>query len=210
MDESQYWNEFYSGKTANELVIPSQFAAFVASEYLPQHDCLIDLGCGTGRDTAFFQGTGIDTLGVDASPTAIERCTNQYARSNARFLCASISQSDLDVDIRQLTSPRNRPLVYARFFLHAIDEAAQTDFLALTHKIVGEHGRLAVEFRTPRDEQQTKVTPSHYRRYIDPLSFAVEASKHNFSVAYFVEGFGYAKYREDDAHVARFILEPQL
>ena len=208
MDESQCWNEFYSGKSASELVIPSQFAAFVASEYLTHHDCLVDLGCGTGRDSAFFQGIGIDTLGVDASPTAIERCSKLYGPTNAKFLCAPISETGLSEKIKSLLAPHARPLLYARFFLHAIDEEAQTKFLELTRKIVGDNGRLAVEFRTERDQQQLKVTPSHYRRYIDPLSFAVEANLHNFRVVYFVEGFGYAKYREDDAHVARFILEP--
>ncbi|WP_272816006.1 MULTISPECIES: hypothetical protein [unclassified Shinella] len=65
---------------------------------------------------------------------------------------------------------------------------------------------LAIEFRTDRDAQQTKVTDSHYRRFIPPLDFLSRAAKFGFSPAYFTEGFGYAKYRNDDAHIARVLM----
>lgn len=207
MTEAEYWNEFYAGKTASELVIPSQFAAFVASEYGAAHDALIDVGCGTGRDTAFFQRVGFPVVGLDASQEAVSRCQANTQDQNAQFLCASVAEPDLANRVRKLIAPARSPLVYARFFLHAVNDEVETQFLRFASDIIGADGIVAVEFRTVRDKAQAKVTPSHYRRYIDPMAFAEKVGQAGCRVSYFVEGFGYAKYREDDAHVARFILE---
>ena len=65
---------------------------------------------------------------------------------------------------------------------------------------------LALEFRTSRDEFLSKVTESHYRRFINPLAVVAKGNHLGFSCEYFVEGFGYAKYKSDDAHVARIIF----
>ena len=205
-EASTYWNTFYSGKSADDLVIPSQFAAFVAAEYAGNHDALIDIGCGTGRDTTFFRQIGFRSVGVDASQAAIDRCKEQ-AEPGAPYLCAAIGDPELADKIKQTIGDFQSPLVYARFFLHAIDDSLETKFLELAQQLVSPKGCVAVEFRTQRDQQQTKVTPSHYRRYIDPLAFATKVNNVGLSVSYFVEGFGFAKYKSDDAHVARFVLE---
>ena len=65
---------------------------------------------------------------------------------------------------------------------------------------------LAVEYRTIRDLRGPKVTASHYRRYILPAAFEARALGRGFDVIYAVEGFGFAKYKEDDAYVARTIF----
>ena len=48
-----YWDNFYSGVDL-KLGIPSQFAAFVAMEYLEKVNTILDIGCGNGRDSVFF------------------------------------------------------------------------------------------------------------------------------------------------------------
>jgi len=63
-----------------------------------------------------------------------------------------------------------------------------------------------VEYRTVRDLRHAKTTVSHYRRFMDPVVFALAAEHHNFHVRYAIEGFGYAKYMQDDAYVARCVL----
>lgn len=65
---------------------------------------------------------------------------------------------------------------------------------------------MAAEFRTIRDAQQAKVTAEHYRRFVNPLVFMANANTAGFATDYFVEGFGYAKYKDDDAHVARCLM----
>ena len=51
-----------------------------------------------------------------------------------------------------------------------------------------------------------KETSDHYRRYIVPTDLINKALKIGFDLSYLVEGFGFAKYRSDDAYVARVIF----
>ncbi len=42
----------------------------------------IDVGCGTGEHALFLAGRGLDVVGVDASPTAIDRAKQKAAERN--------------------------------------------------------------------------------------------------------------------------------
>ena len=68
-----YWNQYYFAPRDFKIQAPSQFAAFVASEYT-SHRLMVDVGCGNGRDTLFFAQLGYETLGIDGSSTAIDHC----------------------------------------------------------------------------------------------------------------------------------------
>ncbi len=202
---SEYWNTFYKTRETNFLDIPSQFAVFFLNE-ISRDTPIIEIGCGTGRDSLFFASRGSKVIGVDGSISAVELCRSKaqtFGYDNASFICSDVSDPAL---AEKVAIAGASPAIYARFFLHAIDEAAEAAFLKMASSVVG-NGVIAVEFRTDRDEQQTKVTPTHYRRFISPISLLTRAAKHGLSPIYFTEGFGFAKYKNDDAHVARVILQ---
>ncbi|GAA6037962.1 hypothetical protein JCM8097_009511 [Rhodosporidiobolus ruineniae] len=57
-------------------------------------------GCGTGYDAAFFASKGIDAVGMDISPTAVQRAQGYHASSpnapsNVTFLAADFFSFDL-------------------------------------------------------------------------------------------------------------------
>ncbi|EYR80491.1 class I SAM-dependent methyltransferase [Shinella sp. DD12] len=202
---AEYWNRYYGTRTSPVPNIPSQFAAFVALEAAAD-STIVDIGCGSGRDSLFFANAGFTVLGIDASSAAVSLCqrtAEERGINRASFLCCNVDDPTLSEKISSGTV--GRIVIYARFFLHAIPEDAELAFLN-TAAAVKNVDLLAIEFRTDRDAQQTKVTDSHYRRFIPPLDFLARAAKHGFSPAYFTEGFGYAKYRNDDAHVARVLM----
>lgn len=203
-----YWNSFYRAKAAS-FAAPSQFALFVLGETTSRGP-MIDLGCGTGRDAIYFSSQGRAVVGVDASEAAVEHCRQVAANNNlsARFLASRIDAPDLATRIHAELkgAPQGPVTVYARFFIHAINDEEEAAFLALASDVCGPGGLLAAEFRTIRDAQQAKVTAEHYRRFVDPLCFMANANNAGFTPEYFVEGFGYAKYKDDDAHVARCLM----
>jgi SAM-dependent methyltransferase len=201
---STYWESYYAHRSDVGRRLPSQFAVFVAGE-LDGRYRVIDVGCGDGRDALFFAGYGHDVVGVDASSSAISGCRERAAALglDAAFVVASIEDPGLAQRVRGDVGPR---LVYARFFLHAISEGEETSLLELAAAITGPSDLLAVEYRTIRDASGVKVTDAHYRRFIMPATFEARALDHGFDVAYSVEGFGFAKYREDDAYVARTLF----
>ena len=151
---------------------------------------------------------------MDGSDSAIEHCKKTIrvnSISNAEFLRRELGDTRLPGDINRLLEKRevqSQIIVYARFLVHAITEEEEKSLIDLADALLCDHdGCVALEFRTERDRLQQKATQSHFRRYVDPVHFFSRVQKHGFEVEYFVEGFGFAKYKQDDAHVARFILK---
>lgn len=206
-DNIAYWNSHYGKKTT--LRIPSQFAAFVLSEYYV-YDKFIDLGCGNGRDSFFFAEHDKQVIGVDGADAAVQACNAQAQKlfpDTLRFAQLDFSDAAAcDAFVAQHADRWAGSLVYARFFLHAIDEEAERNFMKLALALIGAQGRICVEFRTDRDAMQPKVTSAHYRRFIDPVDFINNMNDFGLKVEYYTSGFGFAKYKADDAHVARFVL----
>lgn len=202
LERDDYWDAYYADRGV-ERPLPSQFATFVAGE-LDGPTRIIEFGSGSGRDALFFAAHGHDVTGVDASKAAVEACTAQGDELglDVEFLAARI---DDDVLTELRVSPGNT-MVYARFFVHAITEEEETVFLDLVAGLTSPGDRLAVEYRTVRDSSGAKVTGSHFRRFVDPTAFNAQAVLHGFDVTYAVEGFGFAKYRQDDAYVARALF----
>jgi SAM-dependent methyltransferase len=204
--DDAYWNSFYGSVETKQLDLPSQFAVFFLNE-VDRKSTIVDVGCGTGRDSLFFASQGARVIGVDGSSTAVDLCTNKAkvaGYSNAEFMAADVADPTLPLRLRERAGPR--VCVYARFFLHAIPEEAEGAFLKLASQLA-DQCTLAVEFRTDRDAQQAKVTPDHYRRFIKPATLIARAAAVGFAPMYFTEGFGFAKYKMDDAHVARVVFK---
>ena len=98
----QYWEEYYKNEQ------PSSFAKFCLF-YIPKNSSIIDVGCGNGRDTKYFNNRFV-TYGVD------------YA-SNA---CAKMSLKEL------MKNKAIINVVYSRFFLHCISNREIIDFIKWT------------------------------------------------------------------------------
>lgn len=202
-DRTGYWNEYYAASAATQRPLPSQFAAFVAGE-LTGPTRVIELGCGNGRDSLFFASYGHDVTGVDGSESAVAAAsaTAEANGIDASFLVSSIDDPALPE--RLGASGHTGPLaVYARFFVHAITDREEEDFLSLAAALTSPGDLLAVEYRTVRDQTGAKVTGTHYRRFVAPATFQARALGQGFEVSYATEGFGFAKYRQDDAYCAR-------
>ena len=201
---TDYWDDYYAARATPVRKLPSQFATFVAGELYERHR-VIELGCGDGRDAMFFASYGHEVIGVDASHAAVESCRTlaETLGEDASFIVSRIEAPDLAARVRGERGPR---VVYARFFLHTINESEEESLLDLAAAITDPGDLLAVEYRTVRDASGAKVTETHYRRFVMPAAFEARALGRGFDVAYTVEGFGFAKYRQDDAYVARTLF----
>lgn len=206
----KYWDKFYATKLLGIEDIPSQFAAFVLSEFSGVKT-IIDIGCGNGRDSFFFSRHVCNVFGIDASQSAIDYCNKKkryFGFNKPVFCCLDLSKLDSCIDfLDSIQDELQDSVLYARFVLHAIDEGVEKNFLKLASFVSKKGGVIAVEFRTHRDEQQQKETSAHYRRYINPLDFIDRARAAGLNISYYTEGFGLAKYKSDDAHVARCIFQ---
>jgi cyclopropane fatty-acyl-phospholipid synthase-like methyltransferase len=207
--KSDYWERYYSGEASSRVPPPSQFAAFVAQE-AEEGSTFIDVGCGSGRDGLFFAQRGFALTGIDASHAAVDHCRDIAARmglAHASFVCASVDSTAFGAALASaVAASRGKAVLSARFFLHAITEEEQAHLFDAAASALRPGDLVAVEDRTTRDASLAKETSSHYRRFIDPAQLIVEMAGRGFAVEYAVEGFGFAKYRHDDAHVARAVF----
>jgi SAM-dependent methyltransferase len=203
--KESYWDQYYASSADLVRPVPSQFAAFVAGE-LPGPQRLIEFGCGTGRDALFFASYGHQVIAIDASRAATERGAALAAEFGEQvdFIVADIDDPGLADLIPAGAGPTT---IYARFFLHAITDDEEHAFLDCASKLTRPGDLMALEYRTVRDQSGAKATGKHYRRFINPADFQFAATERGFHARYSVEGFGFAKYMQDDAYVARGIWE---
>jgi len=208
-EKERYWNAFYA-KGDGKIDPPSQFAAFVLQE-ATHVGLIIEVGCGGGRDSFFFARHGMNVAAIDGAEAAIASCQKAGTLAglqNASFHCAAVGSPEFPRVVRSLRESGSTPtaLVYARFFLHALTDEEEDAFFEGVAAALLPDDLVALEYRTVRDSSGLKSTPTHYRRFIDPSTVFAKASDHGLVVEYAVEGFGFAKYRQDDAYVARCIL----
>ena len=163
-----YWEHHYEKSIG--LTLPSQFAAFCLSE-MPHDRTIIDCGCGNGRDSFFFEKYGKRVIGLDASHAAIRSCEKQAAAlktQRAVFLVADFEdKKSLEKVNEALMKRGERFIIYSRFFLHAIDDKSEDNFLDFCYDVFLSGGGVFLEFRTVEDERKQKIEPEHYRRFID-------------------------------------------
>lgn len=212
-----HWTKFYRDSQLPEL--PSQFALFVANEIatgdIRQPATILDIGCGNGRDSAFFSRQGYRVVGIDRSAEAIALCRARIAAADhvhpqaAQFVIGRFDDAQMwrETILPLLDGPL---VVYARFVLHAITEAEEQLLLGhLVDLLKTFGGVLCIEARTIADRDAAKATPQHYRRFIETRALIERLSALALAVQWQAEGRGMAKYRRDDATVVRLVAVPR-
>lgn len=186
-------------------MVPSQFAAFIANE-VDRKTTFIDVGCGNARDSLFFEKYGFKTIGLDASETAIflaKGKAEQQGATGLRFQTTDLQDGVLR-EVLEQTQSENR-CIYARFFLHAITDEEQGYLVDKLSAGCRPSDMLALEYRVEADEETTKEAAPHFRRYLKPEVLDASLAAIGFRKIYGAQGTGYAKYKSEDAIVARGI-----
>lgn len=206
-----YWQQYYTAAAAPEA--PSDFARF-ASERLANYPTIIELGCGNGRDSLHFLKEGWQVRALDASTAAVDSCRRRVAEAGQDPIRGQFTNGSVaDPEAWQgLAAGTDGPIgIYARFLFHAIDEATEAALLDHAARLIAARdGALVAEFRTLADEPLQKAEAPHFRRYIDPDRLCAELERRGLTVIYRREGQGMARYRDEDACVARIVAVPAV
>jgi cyclopropane fatty-acyl-phospholipid synthase-like methyltransferase len=211
-----FWDDYYSNRIINKVWLesPSQFAAFIGCNF-PQGTRLLDIGCGNGRDSIFFATLGFDVTSIDYSQNAIEVCSTTADHLGLKIATEVLSISSFSQIIKfSDENLENFDVVYARFFLHAIDENSERNLLRLAYKILRPEGKFVLEYRClSYDEidlsESAYENGQHYRRLIRQPEFENSACDMGFKIEYSVQGYGHAKFRSEDPLIGRTILKKQ-
>jgi hypothetical protein len=207
--EAVYWTNFYAH---TEYTQGSSFFDFVQGRSDTQ-GVVVDIGCGDGRDSCAFALTGRTVFGLDQSAVGIQHATKRAAdldvADRATFRTCDVSRADdlaAVLDEARAAAGGGPVLFYLRFFLHSIPEDVQEVVMST----IAEHARdgdsLAAEFRTEKDEEQTKVHGNHFRRFQNGPAFGQRLQgEMGFEVAHDEEGTGLSPYGEEDPVLYRVV-----
>lgn len=202
---NEYWDYYYLHSKPKKD--PSSFAKFIGELY-PERRYILDLGCGDGRDSAFFAEQGRSVVGVDASVAAIEVCRSRCVGNdeNCRFLIGSVTDGSLKSIMLTSGFAVKNSIIYSRFFLHAVTEDVEDCLLAAASEFLHKGALLCMEFRTTDDEKLAKYEKEHFRRFISPDAVMSKCRNYGMRPIYVNIGKGLAPYKGEDPIVARMIL----
>lgn len=211
---NEYWEGFYK---KFGLIAQSSFAELVVG-LVPRPNLILDLGCGNGRDSLYFaRETQAHILALDSSKVAIQKLKTETKKaaiksriSAEKYDFESDSVIDLDEGIVPNSLAEQTIVVYARFLVHALTQEGEEGFWRLVDSFLAKDPAslyLALEYRTPRDAELPKQTPTHYRRYAEPAELREKAEKRGLSVFLEEEGTNLSVYGSDNAFLCRQLFK---
>lgn len=197
----EYWQSVYS--TSKVPTFPSQFSVFVQS-WLSSNDAnIIEVGCGNGRDSRFFNQMGHS---VTVSDQVICDDLQRFAMSRHNVAAVETSIVDAVESLQQVVDFDKPVILYSRFFQHAISESDQLSMLHSLSKVLHKDSMLFFEFRLDGDADSPKeFGTTHFRRFQSADEFRATLADTGFECVYSCEGTGYARYKSEDPHVGRFV-----
>jgi adenylylsulfate kinase-like enzyme len=181
-----YWNDYYNAGGGDCIENPSDFAKF-SIDYMKTGAKLIDIGCGNGRDSFFFDEIGLKVTAVDFCETAIRDIKKKECRILA--ICDNFVSAKaifcIDYDY-----------CYARWSIHAIDAIQQHELLTNVYGALRDGGMLFAEMITVNDVKFGRgqslgrdefFFDGQYRRFIRPEEFSDQLQSLGFKLTYFEE-----------------------
>lgn len=205
-----YWDKFYK---QNIVRVPSQFCVMVATE-ADTETCIVEFGCGNGRDSLYFSKIGFSTCSMDLSAEAVASCRQSAGVAglqNITFEAGSIAD---ETDVTGLISAARQKTKtgkitgYSRFVMHSIDDEQESNFLRYVSKNMQPREIIFLEYRSREDANLEKIFDGHYRRFVDTTEFIKKATEQfGFKINYQITGQGMARFKQEDPFVSRVILE---
>ena len=208
LKNNTYWNNYYNSKDNNNK--PSNFAKFIKKKYLKKKTTLLDVGAGDGRDSFYFLKHAKYIFAIDQSDVVINKNKLKTKRLNLKnILFKRLSSNKL-----KTLHNKKIDIIYARFFLHAINEANENMFLNIIKKDFKDNIKIALEFRTTKDVLRKKGKKisinerltDHYRRFIDINNFKKKLEKMKFKILYIKSGINLSKGPNDNPHLCRVVF----
>ena len=203
-----FWDYYYKNK--KNFSRPSNFARYCFNNFLKSEKKILDIGCGDGRDSFFFEKKKLIVFAIDKCEIIINKNLARIKNHRIKFYKKDINEEDFS-DLGKFD------YIYARFFLHAINYKSEKKIFKQFSKIgIKNKTLIFLEFRTINDplmKSGKKISlnenfTDHYRRFINTKEL-IKRLKHSkkFKIMKFIEKKGLAKFKKENPVICRLILK---
>ncbi len=147
-DEVPGWNQLYRTRGGDVPTEASGFARWVQPRIGPA-DTVADLGCGLGRDAAFFAQQGHPVLAYDVSPDARTATARRLRRTGTGSVVRRLMLGELRtvaVSGAEIATAAEHRHVYARGLVGCVDAESRRNLWRLARTaLAGSSGSLFLE-----------------------------------------------------------------
>ena len=193
-DKLNYWDNFY--KEGNPPIAPSSFSEY-AMDYINPQTTLLDIGCGNGRDSLFFESKGLEVTSIDSSKSVV------FLGNPNKFHIADVVDMNFKADT-----------YYARFFIHAISENLFDLFLENLNRLMSKTSKFTFETRSTKGITSLEKQETNFQSSIGEKHFRMLYSKNylkkklesHFKIDHLIELNGVANYKTDKPYVIRGVV----
>lgn len=216
-DERDPWNDFYKSRGDDVPTDPSAFAHWAQDRWTSdrstsdpqQPEQVIDLGCGSGRDSVFFAAQGHQVVGADFAAAGLRRARKHAKESGAPVSFVEWNFNSLREALARAAELAHQPgprVVYARFLLDSLPGHARPHFWQATKMLLAGGGRCFVEFRTESDRWTQKMFKKSFRS-LDPELVIAEAAGFGAQVVERLDGKSGGVLEDESPRTCRLVLE---
>lgn len=207
VENKNYWNKFYNN---NNLTNEPSLFAYEIAKYIKSGKKLVELGCGNGRDSIYFNELGLEVDAIDISDRTIDNLKNSHLNNqNINFICYDFIEYIKETKIYS-------DYIYSRFTLHSITDNQQSRLLENVYFNLKENGKFFIEVRSILDDiyglgvkvgRNAFIYEKHYRRFIVKKELEKELMKIGFKIISSEEKKGFAPFGDKNPIIIRIIAE---
>jgi len=205
LNQTRYWDDFYSHGAYLE---PSSFAKWVQTYIKLGNFQLFDWGCGNGRDGLFLSKFAKEVVMLDSSSTAISDISGEINKKGIKNSRAEIFDINDSNDYENFVL--HDVIHYARFFLHAIDDAGLVNFFnhlsEFAHR--SEHCLAVFEYRVEENSENLYFIYGNHSRWLrNPSSVSQHMLNRGWEVKFENIGKDLAVFKDENPLIARQVFQ---